>query len=184
MLLQRQLAQGKPFWCLGQQKFFFSSCLVCRLYRLPTISRREYSPFLLGIMPTTDNQQAERQLFITCCWIAWYRCVFFISAVSHTLFGWMISFCTDSFHFVKNHSDIERIHHFTLPCQILAMSKQVLRYAGYSENQDTCRRRWIVGLTHCILWMCSCTLQEPNTVLMKQCRGLGGNKGKRSGKCV
>lgn len=60
----------------------------------------------------------------------------------------MISFCTDYLHFVKKTRDIERIHHFTLPCQILALYKQVLRYARNLENQGNYKRRWIVGLTH------------------------------------
>lgn len=61
----------------------------------------------------------------------------------------MISFCTDSLHFVKKPRDTEGIHHFTLLCQILARYKQVLRHAGDPENQGNYKRRWIVGLTHC-----------------------------------
>lgn len=63
----------------------------------------------------------------------------------------MISFCTDSLHFVKKPRDIEGIHHFTLPCQILAVYEQVLRHVGDPENQGNYKRRCIAGLTHCTM---------------------------------
>lgn len=144
----------------------------CRGYKQPAEGNTPL--FLLGIMPDTDNQHAERYLLLNCL-VQVY--IHHFSCLSHSL--WVDDLILHNF--VKNPRDIERIHHFTLPCQILAMYKQVVRYAGYPENQDTCKRRWIVGLTHSILWMCPCTLQEPNTVLVKQCRRFGENKGERSG---
>ena len=148
MLLQRGLIQRKPFWCVGQKNL----CFISYLQSAETTNnlQKEIFPLcLLGIMPVADNQQAERYWFITCCWTAWCRCTSFTSAVSHTVSGWVISFCRDSLHFVKKPGDIEGIHHFTFPCQILAVYKQVLRHTGAPASQQNYKTRWRVGLTHC-----------------------------------